>query len=339
MSEPHDEPGKARRVSRRTVDPQPEREIHPLVQDLLLKPGRWQIWPAVAVLRWMLRGNPLDPRSIMYRSRPSLHFSTGEIDDIAIDEAGIELTLSAPGLAAPGSPLPASYIARIIDDRRRGGALAKWLDGPGDRFMQMAELALAESNMAFALATGGEIHQLLTIGRLIGSSAPLSADRDAVLSSTWKRAPSGAIGLAAFFVGPVTASNLQQLFEAFTGLAVRTVEFAGAEVLTLRPARLGSSFGAILGSKCRMPAAGIEIVLDGESNPEAPKWARERARRRSLHLLAISYLGSSSPEARLYLTLDPGNAPPAKLGGQTELGGLAVLGQAVSTVRLPLAAS
>ena len=337
MSEPHDESEKAPKASRRTAGP-PEREAHPLVQDLLLEPSRWQIWPAVAILRWMLRSTPPDPRSIAYRSKPSLHFSTGEIDDVAIVETGIELTLNAPGLAGPGSPLPASYIARIINDQRRGGALMKWLDGPSDRFMQVAELAQAENNVAFSLATGGEFHQLLTLRHLIGNSAPLSADRDAVLSDTWRRAPSGAIGFAAFFIGPVTASNLQQLFKAFTGLPIHTVEFAGAEVLTLRPARLGGSFGAILGKTCRLATAGIEIVIEGESSPDAPRWARERTRRQSLHRLATAYIGSDSPEVRLYLTLDPGNASPAKLDGSAELGGLAVLGQAMSPVRLPLAA-
>jgi len=338
LSEPHDESGKAPRASRSSVDPPPERETHPLVQDLLLEPSKWQIWPAVAVLRWMLRGNPPDPRSMAYRSKPSLNFSAGEIDDVAIDATGVELTLNAPGLAGPGSPLPTSLIARIINDQRRGGALAKWLDGPGDRFMQMAELGQTENNVAFSLATGDEPQQLLAVRHLIGNSAPLSADPDAALSDTWTRLPSGAIGLAAFFIGPVTASNLQHLFKAFTGLPVRTVEFAGAEVLTLLPARLGGSFGAILGKTCRLATAGIEIVIEGESSPDAPRWARERTRRRSLHLLAIAYIGSDSPEARLYLTLDPGNAPPAKLDGFTELGGLAILGQAMSPVRLPLAA-
>ena len=28
---------------------------HPLARDVMLNPSRWRLWPAVAVLRWLLR--------------------------------------------------------------------------------------------------------------------------------------------------------------------------------------------------------------------------------------------------------------------------------------------
>ena len=309
---------------------------HPLVQDLMLDPTGWRIWPAVAVLRWLQNKSGRAGRRLVYRSRPSLGFAGSEISDVAIRDGHLELTLNAPGLATAGSSLPATDIARIIADKRNGGAISAWLDGPSDLFMQVLEAMLAQSNAPFALITGGHVDAFMLLADVVGRSAPLSAGENGALFETRRRIPEGAVGLAGMFIGPTSASGLAGLFRAFTGLAARIEEFAGGDVLTARPARVGQRMGAMLGAQCRLPSAGIEIHLDGGANPDAQKWAREPVRRRSLHLLASSYIGGPSVAVRLFLWLDPGNAPPATLADSTAFGGLAVLGVADRRVRLPL---
>ncbi len=317
-------------------DASPEAMSHPLVQDLLLNPAKWRIWPALAVLRWLLRRSSGGARSIMFRSKPSLNFPTSEIDDVAIDGGRIELTLNAPGLAATGTPLPTADIERIIHDRRDGGGLGYWLDGTGDRFMHALEAAFARNNAEFALATGGRIEALNAVSSVVGKSAPLAAQKGGVLADTERHEPLGAVGLCALFLGPVSASGLVAVMRAFTELPVRITEFAGAKVLTLRPARLGRRIGNILGAQCWVPAAGIEIQINGGHNPEALQWARDPVRRSALRMLAVAYIGSTQPAARLYLRLEPGNVPPAAFDGGTVLGGLAVLGNPSEAVRVPL---
>ena len=310
---------------------------HPLVQDLMLNPARWRIWSAIAVLRWLQRKAGRAGRRLLYRTEPSLSFAGSEIRDVAIRGGHLELILNAPGLATAGSSLPSSDIARIIADKRNGGALNAWLDGPADRFMQALETMQVRSNAPFALITGGQIdaHSLLT--DMVGRSAPLTAGPGGALSDSWQREPEGALGLAGLFLGPVTASGLAAAFRAFTGFPARVEEFAGAEVLTARPARVGLPTGMILGAVCTLPSAGIEVHIEGGSDPSARQWARDPIRRRSLHFLAVSYVGAPSPGVRIFLWLDPDNAPPAALTGEAALGGLAVLGPAKRRVSLPLA--
>ena len=312
---------------------------HPLVQDIMFNPRRWRIWPTVAVLRWVLRQAPVALRRLVYRSLPSLKFATSEIEDVAIQTAGtggIELTLGAPGLAADGSPLPSSDIARIIADRERGGGLGLWLDMPGDRFMHLAEHSLARHSAAFSLATGGRIQAISSAADLVGRSAPLAARPGGELIDVWRRAPGGAVGLASLFMGVASASGLASAVSAFTNLAVAIEEFSGADVPVLRPSRVGGRFGSMLGSRCHMPSAGVAIVVRGGAQASAQPWAQQARRRASLYRLAHAYIGSHVPTARVFLTLDANNAPPAKLG-YSALGGLAVLGTAGSSVRLPLA--
>ena len=312
---------------------------HPLVQDLIFHPRRWRIWPTVAVLRWVLRQAPVGMRRMVYRSLPSLSFTTAEIEDVAIQTAGtggVELTLGAAGIANDGSPLPSSDIARIIANREQGGGLALWLDMPGDRFMHQAELSLIRHSAAFALATGGDIRAASSAADLVGRSAPLAAGIGGILLHSWRREPVGAVGLAAMFMGNVSAAGLAGVFGAFTSLSVLIEEFAGAEVPILRPTRVGGRFGGMLGRKCVLPAAGVGIVVRGGSRVHAQEWAGRAQRRTSLYRLARAYIGSHVPRARIYLTLDADNAPPAKLG-HAALGGLAVLGKASKNVRLPLA--
>ena len=309
---------------------------HPLVQDLMLNPAGWRIWPAVAVLRWLQNRSERVGRRLVYRSQPSLGFAGSEINDVAIREGHLELTLNAPGLAAAGSPLPTSDIARIIADKRNGGALSAWLDGPCDLFMQVLEATLAQFNAPFALITGGHVDAFMLLADVVGRSAPLSAGADGALFETRQRIPEGAVGLAGLFVGPTSASGLAGLFRAYTGLAVRIAEFAGGDVAIARPSRVGQRMGMLLGAECRLPSAGVEIHIEGGSNPDAQKWAREPIRRRSLHLLAQSYLGGPLVAVRVFLWLDPGNAPPAALADSAAFGGLAVLGPAEIRVGLPL---
>ena len=309
---------------------------HPLIQDLMLDPSRWHIWPAVAAIRWMLRQAKKNVRRIIYRSKPALEFPTAEIEDIGIEQAGVEITLAAPGIAAAGSSLPTSDIARIIEDRRRGGALANWLDGPCDRLMHALETSQTSNSAAFALARGEQVDAWRMMVNLAGRSAPLSASVGGVLSDTWERPAAGAIGLTAMFVGTVSAAGLAELLQAFTGLPAEVAEFAGADVDVLRPIEVGGTFGAVLGRTCPSPAAGIEITLLGDSRPDALRWAADPRRRASLRFLVLTYLGSPLPCARFFLRLDAANVPAAATDTDTALGGVAVLGVSSGPVRLPL---
>ncbi len=311
---------------------------HPLAQDLLLHPHRWRLWSAVAILRWVLRGASSALRGLMYRSRPTLRFSGAEIEDVAFEEGRVDLILSAPGLVATGTSLPSSDVARIVRDSRPPGrgALAAWLDGPGDRFMQALEIAEARNNAAFALATGGRIEALRLVAELVGRSAPLEAVPGGVLSIPSAAEPDGAIGLAGLFVGPVSAAGLATLVSAFTGLPATVEEFSGARVTVLRPSRVGAHIGRILGASCELPAAGVAVVIDGGEETRAQEWGWSAVRRRSLFLLCQSYIGGLSHSVRIYLELAATNAPPAILGGPAAFGGLAVLGPAAHPVRLPL---
>ena len=336
------EPPSGDRTPRDTVEESKKDILHPLIVDLMLEPHRWELWPAVAVLRWLLRKASANMnRRIIYRSRPSLSFSPSEIDNIAlpsVETGGIEVTLNAPGLAAPGSSLPTADIARIVNDRRNGGALALWLDAPTDCFMQAVEASEARFNAAFALATGGHVMALQVCADLVGRSAPLGAAAGGALFDLFGRsAAGGAHGLAPMFCGPISAAGLASVFQAFTGLAVHVEEFAGGELIVLRPARVGGPFHVLLGSTCRLPSAGVEIHVEGGDRREAQDWARDPVRRTSLYLLALSYIGSTSPAVRVFLHLEPDNAPPAAFDGKAAFGGLAVLGRADRPVTLPLA--
>ena len=243
---------------------------HPLIQDLLLEPTGWSIWPAVAALRWLLARGTRRSRGIVYRSTPSLTFAGAEITDVAVTSTSVVLSLEAPGLARPASLMPSSDIQRILNDYRQGGALSMWLDAPTDRFMQAAEAARSWYQAGFSLATGGRVAALDNAANLAGRSAPLAADDDGRISSFLRRKPDGAIGLAGLFFGPVSAVGLTDLLRAFTGLPVRVREFAGAEIAILRPARVGGPFGAMLGTSCNLAAAGIEILVEGDGDPDAP---------------------------------------------------------------------
>lgn len=309
---------------------------HPLVQDLILHPSRWRIWPAAAVLRWLHRRLAREYR-ITFRTRPSLSFAASEVHEIVFGPDGSDLVLNAPGLATAGSALPSSDIARIIADERQSGALATWLDGPSNRFMQLLEEVKVHCDAAYSLMTGGGVEAFGLVAGMVGRSAPLAAGPGGELHDDLDREPQGAVGLAGLFVGPVSAAGLAAAMRAFTGLPARVEEFTGATVPVARPARVGAPLGMMLGIRCRLPSAGVEVHLEGGDRPAAREWARDAVRRRSLRVLASAYVGGASPAVRRFLWLDPANAPPAALDGGTALGGLAVLGRADARVRLPLA--
>lgn len=319
-------------------DGSPDAMTHPLVQDLLLQPHRWRLWPAVAVLRWLQRRLQTGSRRLAYRSQPSLAFAPSEVNDVVFREQGLDIVLNAPGLAATGSALPTSDIARVVADHRAHGAMSVWLDGPGDRFMHLVEEMKMQCDPAYALLTGGRVEAFDLVADLVGRSAPLAAEPGGELLDDPARAPDGGLGLAGLFVGPISAAGLAAAVQAFCGLPARVDEFTGATVVTARPARLGGPLGLMLGARCRLPSAGVEVHIEGGSRRVARDWAADAVRRRSLHALASAYVGASLPVARVYMWLDADNAPPAVLDGGAALGGLAVLGRAAGPVRLPLAA-
>ena len=306
------------------------------MQDLFENPAHWAIWPAVGILRWALRHTPGEPRRLIYRSLPSLAFKPNEIHGVELKDASVDVTLTAPGIASPGSPLPLADIARIVEDRRPPGrgALSAWLDGPTDLFMQVLETTHMRYSAAFALATGGKVDAVLRAGALAGHTAPLEALPEHRLTGRPGAAPEGATALAALFVGAPSADGLATLIFAFTGLRARVEEFAGARVRTLRPARLGSPLMRVLGRYSTLPTAGIEIIVEG-GGEGARRWARDPHRCASLRLLCERYVGSNGIAIRLFLELDAGNIDRAALG-EAVLGGMAVLGRPAAGVRLPL---
>ena len=316
--------------------PDDDPDTHPLVRDIMLNPRRWRIWPAAAVLRWLQRRLKSGSRRIVFRSSPSLSFPASEVEDLHIGHDTIGLVLNAPGLASPGSPLPSSDIARIAADYQSQGPLSMWLDGPGDRFMHIVELAQLQTNPAYALMTGERVQAFSLVADLVGRSAPLSAQQGGRLSAPAEAEPEGAVGLASLFTGTISATGLAGLFQAFTSLPTRIVEFAGAVVEIGQPSRLGSPLGLMLGLRCRLPTAGVEVRMDGGSRSAAQKWARDQERRHSLHVLAAAYVGAPSPTVRILLSLNADNVPPAALDGHSALGGLAVLGPVDERVELPL---
>ena len=95
----------------------------------------------------------------------------------------------------------------------------------------------------------------------------------------------------------------------------------------------------MLGTRCTLADAGIEIVIEGGGDPQGPAWAGDARRRESLYLFARCYIGSPAPIVRIELRLEAADsAPPATLDGGAALGGLAVLGRSEGPVTLPLAA-
>ena len=318
-------------------DDEDDASQHTLVQDLFVNPSRWAIWPAIGILRWALRNTPGEPRRLIYRSLPSLAFKPNEIHSVELKDDSVDVTLTAPGIASPGSPLPLSDIARIVQDMRPPGrgALSAWLDGPTDLFMQVLEATMMRYSAAFALTTGGAVNAVISAANLVGHTAPLQALPEHRLTGQPGAVPEGAAALAALFVGAPSADGLAALVHAFTGLPARVEEFAGARVRTLRPASLGGPVMRVLGRYSTLATAGIEVIVNGGADEGARRWAREPDRCASLRLLCERYVGSDAVSTRLFIELDAGNIDPATFG-EAILGGMAVLGAPSEGVRLPL---
>lgn len=316
-------------------------ERHALARDLFENPTRWQLWPAVALLRWLLRHQAGQQyRRLIYRSLPSLAFQANEVQSVSLGADSFDVTVTAPGIASPGSPLPLSDIARIVADRRRpgrGGALSAWLDGLTDLFMQIAEDALAQHNAAFALATGGGVHAVWQADCLAGHSAPLRALPGHRLDGDPGAEAEGAVALAAFFVGAPSAHGLAALINAFTGIPARVEEFTGGRVRNLRPATIGAPLMRIMGPYCGMPSAGVEVYLEGGGSERARLWAEDPERCASLRLLCERYLGAAGVAVSIFLEVDGRNAGRATLG-ESILGGMTVLGESSEDMRIPLRA-
>ena len=252
----------------------------------------------------------------------------------------MEIVLTAPGLASHGSALPMVDIARIVADTNApgGGALSKWLDGPLDGFMQVLEAARIRHNGSFALASGlpeTEAHRW--VAEIAGSSAPLARDRGGRLANSFRRRPDGALGLASPFVGTPSAAGLAAAVAGYSGLPTHVDEFTGASVRIQRPVQMGGPLLRMLGRRCDLPAAGVDVVVDGGDRPEGATLAERQVRRAALRDLCAAYIGSPSIQARLFVELEPEVIEPAQLG-RAELGGLAVLGRPASRLRIPLAA-
>lgn len=320
-------------------DPDGEHDIrHPLVREFVTDPTPWSLWPAVALLRWMMAEQG-DVGRLVYRSRPSLAFSASEICDVGIGD-DLHLVLSSPGLAAPGSALPLPDIARIVADYYRpgGGALAYWLDGLVDRLMQVVEVAEARTNSAFALALGEDVKDAESILRLAGLSAPLRAEPGGVLKdSLGDGSGAQAPGLARLFMCSATAAGLESLVGAFTELPVEVEEFVGLPLPVVDPARVGEPLGGnAIGTQGEVTSGAVNLIVDGTADPGSICWARDPERIDSLAGLCEAYVGGPVPQVRIYLDVVPESIPPAALGGSA-LGRAPVLGRGDENMRLPIA--
>ena len=301
---------------------------HPLVQDLLLNPTRWRLWPAMAILRWLQRQMRKNRIRVVYRTRPTLSFPASEIADIYFVRPNeLQIVVNALGLANAGSALPSADIARIIADYRSGGALSLWLDMVADRMLHAAETSVARSVSPFACAMGGFPEADSVLPSLVGHDGVLAESRPDGLSLSRRAGARRLTALGALFLGVPTAHGLARAFEGFTSLHARVIEFTGAPLDVSRPARLGAGFGRVLGSKRIVAEAGVTVRLnDGPTCEDAVAWASDPVRIRSLYELARTYIGDASPEPSIELVVRIDELSPLAPGARNAiLGGCAML--------------
>ena len=301
---------------------------HPLVQDLLLNPTRWRLWPAMAILRWLQRQMRKNSIRIVYRTRPTLSFPASEIADIYFVRSNeLQIVVNALGLANAGSALPSADIARIIADYRSGGALSLWLDMVADRMLHAAETSVARSVSPFACAMGGFPEADSVLPSLVGHDGVLAESRPDGLSLSRRAGARRLTALGALFLGVPTAHGLARAFEGFTSLHARVIEFTGAPLDVSRPARLGAGFGRVLGSRRIVAEAGVTVRLnDGPTCEDAVAWASDPVRIRSLYELARTYIGDASPEPSIELVVRTDELSPFAPGARNALlGGCAML--------------
>ena len=289
---------------------------HPLVQDLLLNPTRWRLWPAMAILRWLQRQMRKNRIRVVYRTRPTLSFPASEIADIYFVRPNeLQIVVNALGLANAGSALPSADIARIIADYRSGGALSLWLDMVADRMLHAAETSVARSVSPFACAMGGFPEADSVLPSLVGHDGVLAESRPDGLSLSRRAGARRLTALGALFLGVPTAHGLARAFEGFTSLHARVIEFTGAPLDVSRPARLGAGFGRVLGSRRIVAEAGVTVRLnDGPTCEDAVAWASDPVRIRSLYELARTYIGDASPEPSIELVVRIDELSPPRAG-------------------------
>ena len=301
---------------------------HPLVQDLLLNPTRWRLWPAMAIIRWLQRQMRKNRIRVVYRTRPTLSFPASEIADIYFVRPNeLQIVVNALGLANAGSALPSADIARIIADYRSGGALSLWLDMVADRMLHAAETSVARSVSPFACAMGGFPEADSVLPSLVGHDGVLAESRPDGLSLSRRAGARRLTALGALFLGVPTAHGLARAFEGFTSLHARVIEFTGAPLDVSRPARLGAGFGRVLGSRRIVAEAGVTVRLnDGPTCEDALAWASDPVRIRSLYELARTYIGDASPEPSIELVVRTDELSPLAPGARNALlGGCAML--------------
>ena len=324
-----------------SVRARPHPTEQPVVQSLLLHPARWEIWPALAVLRWMQRQMRREHVNVCFRAKPRLAFAPSEIDDISLRSPGeIEVVINALGLASTGSALPSADIARIIADQRSGGASAAWLDLATDRLMHAAEASMRRSACAFSWATGGRSEASRVLPALVGRDAMLAHTRAGQLRSAGRRTTERLDGLSAPFAPSTpSAAGLARAVEAYTGLETQVRECTGAELEVARPARIRGPRARILGRRRRSAAAGVAVRLDARAAEErGVEWAADETRVDALYELSRTYIGDSAPIPSLEITVAPGALAPARPGDpHAVLGRSAVLqtrGGAPMTLRV-----
>ena len=289
---------------------------HPLVQDLLLRPAGWKLWPALAVLRWMQRQMRQHQVEIAFRSRPTLSFAASEIEDVSLRHPQrVELTVNALGLASAGSALPGTDAARIIADSRGSGALSFWLDMVTDRLFHAAEASLERSSSAFACATGARTELSRLVPAATGYGALLDEDYSGTLSAGPRSGARRLDGLGAVLAAGTTAHGLARAFEAHTGLCARVSERTGARIEVARPARIGAPLGRILGAEHTLDECGVTIRLnDGDRCEDARRWVQDRHRAGSLHELARACIGEPLPLPSIEVSLPSAKLQPAVWG-------------------------
>ena len=301
---------------------------HPLVQDLLLNPTRWRLWPAMAILRWLQRQMRKNRIRIVYRTRPTLSFPASEIADIYFVRPNeLQIVVNALGLANAGSALPSADVARVIADYRSGGGLALWLDMVADRMLHAAEASVAQSVSPFACAMGGFPEADSMLPSLVGHDGVVSESLPDGLSVSRRAGARRLTALGALFLGVPTAHGLARAFEGFTSLHARVIEFTGAPLEVSRPARFGAGFGRVLGSRRIVPEAGVTVRLnDGPACGDAVAWASDPVRIRSLYELARAYIGDASPEPSIELVVRTDELSPLAPDSRNALlGGCAML--------------
>ena len=260
-------------VSRRELPEEGKAALrHPLVQDLLLNPSRWRLWPAMAIIRWLQRQMRRNRIRIVYRTRPSLSFPASEIADIYFVRPNeLQVVVNALGLANAGSALPSADVARVIADYRSGGGLATWLDMVADRMLHAAETSVARSASPFACAMGGFPEADSVLPSIVGHDGVLAESRLDGLSPSRRAGTRRLTALGALFLGVPTAHGLARAFEGFTSLHARVVEFTGAPLDVSRPARLGPGSGGCSdpGASSRKPASPCASTM---GRPARTRW-------------------------------------------------------------------